>query len=388
VTGSEFLERARALLPVLRERAEQTEQLRRIPDETLKDLHESGLFRGVQPARYGGYELDPGDFLEAILEIASACGSTGWVFGVLAVHNWQMALFPEQAQEDVWGSDTSVLISSSYAPTGQVTRTEGGYRVTGRWSFSSGCDACDWVFLGGIPPLEEGGQITLTTFLIPRRDYRIDDNWHVAGLCGTGSKDIVVEDAFVPEHRTHSFRDAFACNSPGNAVNTAPLYRLPFGIVFPYAITAPAIGVARGALETYREQTRTRISALGFEKVAENPFSQLRLAEAAAAVDDAADRMRANFREMMEVARRGAPIARERRARFRWDAGNAVGTSVHAVDRMFEASGGRAIFLSNPIQRAFRDVHAMRAHAANNPEAAARMFGRSELGIPDNELFL
>ena len=293
---------------------------------------------------------------------------------------------PPQAQDDVWGKDTSVQMSTSLAPTGNVERANGGFRLRGRWSFSSGCDYCEWAMLGGMAPVGAGEPPDVRTFLVPRQDYAIDDNWHVMGLSGTGSKDIVIDAAFVPEHRTHSLRDAFYLTNPGAVVNDGPLYRLPFGIVFPNCIASPAIGVALGALRAFREQTKTRVSARDQSRVAEDPFMQFRLAEAASEVDGARDRVLANFAEMMRRARAGEEIPLTDRARYRWDAAKGLDWSMRAVDRLLEASGGRGIFLSNPIQRAWRDVHAMRAHAGNNPEKAAAIFGRSEFGLPPLDL--
>jgi 3-hydroxy-9,10-secoandrosta-1,3,5(10)-triene-9,17-dione monooxygenase len=383
VTPEGYLDRVRALLPALRERTARAEQLRRLPTETFADFQQAGLFRALQPRRYGGYELDPGTFYQAVMEVGTVCGSSAWVLGVVGVHNWHLAIFPPQAQEDVWGEDTSIQLSTSLAPTGTVERVEGGYRLRGRWSFSSGCDLCHWAVLGGIaPPAEPGQPPDARVFLLPRRDYAIDDNWHVMGLCGTGSKDLVVEDAFVPAYRTHSYLDAFHLRHPGNAVNGAPLYRLPFGIIFPYGITAPAIGAALGAFESFREQSLKRINLRDQSRVAEDPFTQFRLAEAVGEIGAARDRMLGNFAEMMRLVRTGQEIPLADRARYRWDAGKAIDWSVKAVDRLFEASGGRGIFLDNPIQRAWRDVHAMRAHAGNNPERAAAVFARSEFGLP------
>ena len=376
-----YLERARELAPRLRERAPACEALRRLPDETMKELRESGLLRALQPRRFGGFELDPWTFYEAVMELAAACASTGWVLGVLGVHNWQLGLFPEAAQREVWGDDSSVQISSSYAPTGKVERVEGGFRLSGRWSFSSGCDHCDWVFLGGMAPAE-GPIPDMRTFLLPRRDYAIDDTWRVAGLCGTGSKDIVVEDAFVPEHRTHRFLDGYTLQSPGQAVNSGPLYRLSFGCVFGCAIAVPAIGAARGALDLFRAQARDRVSGLDGSKSTDDPAVHARIADAAAEVDAAQSALERDWRELCARAEAGAGIPLAPRVRCRADAARSVARAVGAVDRLFEASGGRAIFLDNPIQRVFRDVHAMRAHAFNNPDKAARLFGRFDLA-PD-----
>jgi 3-hydroxy-9,10-secoandrosta-1,3,5(10)-triene-9,17-dione monooxygenase len=378
----EYLARVRALLPALRERAPACESLRRVPDETIKEFHAHGLLRALQPRRWGGLELDPWTFYEGVMEVSAVCASSGWVLGVIGVHNWQLALFPEDAQRDVWRDDGSVQISSSYAPTGKVERVPGGFRVSGRWSFSSGCDHCDWVFLGGIAP-GDGPFPDMRTYLLPRGDYRIDDNWRVAGLCGTGSKDIVVEGAFVPEHRTHRFVDAYLLKSPGQSLNPGPLYRLPFGCVFSSAIAVPAIGAAQGALDTFAQATRSRVSAVGGAKVADDAFVQARLAGAAAEIDVARESLRRDWRELVALADAGAGISLAPRIRCRFDSSQAVLRGVAAVDRLFEASGGRAIFLDNPIQRVFRDVHAMRAHAFNNPDKGARLLGRFELA-PDS----
>jgi 3-hydroxy-9,10-secoandrosta-1,3,5(10)-triene-9,17-dione monooxygenase len=387
MTPEEYLKRVRDLLPVLRERAPYAEKLRRLPDQTFSDFQEAGLFRCIQPKRWGGYELDPETFYQAIVETSAVCGSSGWILGVVGVHNWHLALFPPQAQKDVWGEDDGVQISTSLAPTGTVERVDGGFRLRGRWSFSSGCDYCQWVALGGVAPaVEISAPPDARMFLIPRSDYQIDDNWHVTGLCGTGSKDILVEDAFVPEYRTHSYLDAFHLRNPGQELNNGPLYRLPFGAIFPNSISAPAIGVALGALDAFREQSQGRINLRDGSRLAEDAFTQFRLAESAAEVGGAYESMRDNMREMMALAMAGKEIPLTRRARYRWDSAKAVDWSMRAVDRLMEASGGRGIFLSNPIQRAWRDIHAMRAHVGNNPERAAAVFGRSEFGLPPTDI--
>jgi 3-hydroxy-9,10-secoandrosta-1,3,5(10)-triene-9,17-dione monooxygenase len=373
-----YLDRVRSLLPEIRERAPACETLRRLPDETFKSFQETGLLRAMQPERWGGFELPPLAYYEAVAEVAAACPSSAWFLGVVGIHNWQLGLFPEQAQRDVWGEDSSVQMSSSYAPTGRVERVDGGFRLSGRWSFSSGCDHCQWVLLGGIAP-GDGPAPDMRTHLVPRSDYRIDDNWHVAGLAGTGSKDIVVDGAFVPEHRTHRFLDAYNFASPGQETNPGAAFRLPFGCVFAFCIAVPAIGAAQGALDSYRQTMREKVAAIDGKKAADDPFAQQRLSQAALEIDAARAEVASVWEPMWAMARAGEPIPLAMRARARWTAANVVLRGVRAVDLLFEASGGRALHLDNPIQRFFRDVHAMRAHALNNPDKAAQIFGFSEL---------
>jgi len=383
-----LLARATELRTVLRERAAKADELRRVPDETIADFQQAGFFRMLQPSRWGGLEVDPGTFFDVQTTIATACPSSAWVLGVVAVHAWQLALFAPEAQDEVWSADRSTLVSSSYAPTGKIARADGGYRVSGRWSFSSGCDHCQWVFLGGFVPVDEGKPPEMRTFLLPRSDYRIDDNWHVAGLKGTGSKDIVVENAFVPEHRTHKFTDGFKCKSPGNALNTAPLYKLPFGQIFVRSVSTSAIGAAMGAYATFIDVAAKRVAAGDGAKVADDPSTQTVAARATALIDETRLVLKRNFEEMMAMARAGQDIPVDLRVRFRHDSSMAVVKSVEAVDLLFTASGGRAIFLGNPLLRYFLDVHAARAHYANNPDKPARNLGAVSLGAKTTDFFI
>ena len=387
-SNEELLSRARELLPKLTARLPDADRLRRVPDETIADFHEAGFFRMLQPSRWGGLEIDPTVFFDVQAMVATACPSSAWVLGVVAVHNWQLALFPLEAQEEVWGKDRTTLVSSSYAPTGKIARTDGGFRISGRWSFSSGCDHARWAFLGGLVPPEGSGPPEMRTFLVPRTDYQIDDNWHVAGLKGTGSKDIVIESAFVPEHRTHKLMDGFFRKSPGNAANPAPLYRLPFGQIFVRSVSTSAIGAAQGALDAYRSAAAKRVAAGDGAKVAEDPTSQVVAARAAALIDETRLTLHRNMNDLMEIARTGGELTVEKRVRYRYDSANAVSKCVEAVDLLFSASGGRAIFLNSPLLRYFLDVHAARAHYANNPDKPGRNFGGVLLDLKNADFFL
>jgi 3-hydroxy-9,10-secoandrosta-1,3,5(10)-triene-9,17-dione monooxygenase len=314
-------------------------------------LLDSGLLRGLQPARFGGAEAHPGDFFEAIAEIARADGSAGWVAGIIGVHPWQLSLFPKELQDEVWGDNPATMHSSSYAPTGKAQKVKGGFRVSGRWSFSTGCDHCHWVVLGAIGGGVEinGAQVPDSrSFLLPRRDYTIDDNWHVAGLRGTGSKDIVVTDAFVPDYRSQSHWDyALGRELPGWQLNPGPLYRLPFAIVFNYALTASVLGAARGFLELWIDLSRTRKGGLG-GMIGDDPYVQKLLAEADYAIDTGFLMMRRDCDVLMEAARSGRILSFKERAAIRYHACRSAQSAARAVDRLFESSSGKAIFLDHP----------------------------------------
>src|SRR6476620_6153387 len=252
------LEGVRDLRPAIRDRADEAERLRVVPEASIKELEEVGFFRLLQPKRFDGFEADPVDFYTAVRDIASACGSTGWVSSVVGVHPWQVALFSDEAQQAVWGDDTNTRLSSSYAPTGKAVVADGGYTLSGKWSFSSGCDHCTWVLLGGLVFNDEGNVVDFKTFLVPRASYTIVDVWHMVGLKGTGSNDIVVDEVFVPDAFTLSMSDTGRCYGPGQEQNTSDLYKLPFHSIFTGTITTPLIGIATGAYREHVEMQQKR----------------------------------------------------------------------------------------------------------------------------------
>jgi 3-hydroxy-9,10-secoandrosta-1,3,5(10)-triene-9,17-dione monooxygenase len=379
---SKVLEAVTDLLPGFRERAVAAEQTRQVPAESIAELQEAGVFAMLQPRRYGGLEADPVEFYEVVRAIATADGSTGWVSSVVGIHPWQLSLFPEQAQDDVWGKDPRTLVSSSYAPMGKLTPTEGGYRVTGRWSFSSGSGHCSWVLLGALVMGDEGKPVDFLTILVPRSDYRIEDVWDVVGLKATGSNDIVIEDQFLPAHRTLSFQDVTALSCPGQQVNTAPLYKLPFGTLFSNTITAPIIGMAQGAYDSHVETMRERVRvSYGGQKVAQDPFAHVRVARAASDIDAAWLQLVRNVQEEAKYADAGEDLPMELRLRARRDQVRGTERALEAIDLLFKNSGGRSLKTGNPIERAWRDAHAGSVHAANDTERWLAMYGKGEFGL-------
>ncbi|WP_157218811.1 flavin-dependent monooxygenase [Flavisphingomonas formosensis] len=385
----DLVAQARALIPVLRERAAEAEAACRIPDATIEDLRRHGLFRILQPRAWGGYELDPADFFTVQMALAEGCMSTAWVYGVVAVHNWQLALFDPQAQAEVWSDDPDMRIASSYMPKAQVTPVEGGYRISGRWGFSSGVEHCGWVFLGGLVPSADGaGPPDYRTFLVPRSDFEIARIWDTLGLRGTGSQDVIVNDAFVPAYRTHRSKDGFAATSPGLKLNPAPLYRLPFGQIFVRAVSSSAIGALRGALDAFRASAAKRFSSNDFSRSAEDPAVLLLIAETASAIDEMERSLLHNFDVLMTQARADQPFDLEERLLFRFQSAQILDRCAGLITRMFHAGGAQGVYRDGPLARAFADIHTGRTHVANNPDKVGRNFGGVLLGQANGDSFV
>ncbi|WP_182903339.1 3-hydroxy-9,10-secoandrosta-1,3,5(10)-triene-9,17-dione monooxygenase oxygenase subunit [Microbispora sp. H10830] len=380
--SNEVLDAVRALLPKIAERARSTDEDRRVPAESIRELVQAGVFRMLQPKRYGGIEGDPVGFYEVVREISAVCGSTGWTVAVLGVHPWQLALFEEAAQDEVWGSDPDALISSSYAPVGRLIPVEGGYRLSGRWRFSSGCEHASWAMVGGLVLGDQGRPVDFMTVLVPRSDYLIADVWDVIGLRGTGSNDLIVEDAFVPAHRVMRNYEMAQLRGPGQKVNTGPLFRIPFGTVFTTTITAPVIGMAAGCYRSYVTAMRDRVRlSLGGGRFAEDQFAQVAVARAASEIDAAILQTDRNVREVYEHAVRGETIPAELRLRVRRDQVRATERALEAIDILFKTAGGNSLSRGNPIERAWRDAHAGSVHVANDVERALAMYGKGEFGL-------
>jgi 3-hydroxy-9,10-secoandrosta-1,3,5(10)-triene-9,17-dione monooxygenase len=375
------LDGVRDLLPTIRERADDAERARVVPEATVKELEDTGFFRMLQPRRYDGLEADPVEFFTAVRDIAGACGSTGWISSVLGVHPWQVALFAEEAQQAVWGEDTSTRLSSSYAPTGKAVLADGGFTLSGKWSFSSGCDHATWVLLGGLVFDEEGQVVDFRTFLVPREKYQIVDVWNVVGLRGTGSNDIVVEETFIPEAFTLSMGDTGRCYGPGQAVNDSDLYKLPFHSLFTTTISTPIIGMAYGAYAEHVEMQQKRVrAAYAGEKASLDPFAAVRIARASSEIDAAWALTMNNIRDEQALVARGEKIPLGLRLKVRRDQVLGTQRAIDAIDDLFEASGGRALAEGTYLQRAWRDAHAGRVHAANDPERALQMYGAHQFG--------
>tara|TARA_R110002110_G_scaffold205066_1_gene416612 strand:- start:306 stop:1493 length:1188 start_codon:yes stop_codon:yes gene_type:complete len=377
-----MLEAIEQFQPLLRANTEQARNQRKVPQENIDALRDAGFFLALQPAAFGGYEMHPQDFFRIQMAIAEACMSTAWASGIVAVHAFQLALMDVRAQQDVWGDDIHTRVSSSYAPMGKVEPVEGGFRFSGRWGWSSGCDHCTWVLLGAILP--DG---TYRTFLVPREDYEIEDTWHSMGLQGTGSNDIVVKDAFVPDYRTHKQTDGFAGTNPGVTQESAPIYQLPWAQLFIRVVSTPAIGAASDALAIYRQMVKNKASG-DVTKLAGDLSTQERVAAATNTIDEMCAVLFRNFDSMMSAVSNGQEVPLEDRILYRYQASLVIEKSIQVVDSLFSSSGGSSVFAGSAIQQRFLDIHTARAHVANNPASFGRNLGAVALGAPNGDFFV
>jgi len=381
--------RARALVPALRARAAETESLRRIPDETLADVHAIGIFRMLQPKRVGGSELPYRALIEIGAILAEGCGSTAWVVTNLASHHWMLAMWPQEAQDEVWSQSPDDLIGSALVfPSGKAAAIDGGYRLSGRWPFSSGVDPSAWNFVGGIVHDARGKPVEQRIFLVPARDYRIIDTWYAAGLRGTGSKDIEMSDVFVPTHRSLALAAMANGSAPGCAVNTAPLYRLPVLGLFAFVVSGVSLGLARGAIADFTQSIKARVGTYSGRRLADLANLQLKVGEASALADTAEALMLKGCDEAQSLIESGGTPSIEQKARWRRDGAYAASLCTEAVNLVFAATGGGGIYLDQPIQRAFRDVQAANAHYALSWDVNGTQWGRIALGLPAEPVML
>ncbi|MEO3826285.1 acyl-CoA dehydrogenase family protein [Actinomadura sp. B10D3] len=382
---------ANRVLDTIMERAEQirelgpaNEVLGRLDDKAAQILKDAGVIRLLQPEAHGGLEVHPREFAETVMGIAALDGSTGWIAGIVGVHPWEMAYADPKVREEVWGEDPDTWIASPYAPMGIARPVDGGYVFNGRWQFSSGTDHCDWIFLGGMLGDDEGTMAMPPRSLhliLPRSDYEIvEDSWDVAGLKGTGSKDIIVRDAFVPAYRTLEYTKVVDGSAPREAGLTNPSYLMPFSCVFPLGISAAVIGIAEGALHHHLAYQRNRVQITG-TKIKDDPYVLYAISEAAEEIKASRTALLDNCSRMYDMVASGhVPTFAERAAGRRTQV-RAAWRAVQAMNEIVVRSGGNAMRLDNPIQRFWRDAHVGLAHAIHVPGSVYHVSALTDLDI-------
>lgn len=366
-TEAELVERARALVPMLRSRAEEVEKNRAVPDATIEEFKKAGFFKIVQPAHFGGWEMNPVVFYKVLMELGRGCCSSAWNMMILGVHQWEFGLFPRQAGDDVWAKDNTVAVSSSYAPWGKAEKVDGGYVLNGTWRTSSGCDHADWAIIGARIETPGGG-MDMHSFLVDGRDYTVDDDWHTFGLCGTGSRSLVVKDAFVPDYRHHSIVD-YQMSDRGD------MYLFPFNMIFYFAGAAVMIGFGQGAADLYVEEMQTRQSVMSGRVLKNNPNVKDRLGNAVVKIRSARARLLEDMREATQYVSRRELVPSDLRIRYMLDGAQAGKDVEEAALLLYKATSAKGIFLSTPLQRVVRDILAAANHPTLNVDDAASMLG-------------
>jgi 3-hydroxy-9,10-secoandrosta-1,3,5(10)-triene-9,17-dione monooxygenase len=375
-TGDELVRRASAMIPMLRAQADVTERARRVPDETIQAFREAGFFKILQPRRWGGWEMSPLVFWRVLMELGRGCGSATWNMMILGVHQWEVALFDQRVGDEIWGENNEILVSSSYAPFGTAKKVDGGYIINGKWGTSSGCDHAQWAFVSTYVFNEQNQPDDRLVFLIPRSQYEFDDDWHVFGLAGTGSKSLVVKDVFVPDYRTHSTVDADYMERP------LP-YRFPFPFAFYSSVPAVLIGYAQGAIDVYIEQMKVRTNINGVPQAAMSPYVKDRLGNAASKVRSCRMRLTEIALEVTDYVSRGEPIPLDKRVHYTVDTARIGRECEEAVLLLYKATSARGIFMGNPIQRILRDTLVGANHITQNADDNAGVLGGYLLGQPD-----
>jgi len=381
-SADEALERAADLVPLLRQRSAEANLARRIPAGTMRELIDSGLLRLLQPVRYGGLEMDLEVFAQTVMIVSSACGSAGWVYSIFANHQWMLGMFPDEAQREVWGDNPDALTAASFVPAGKAVAETGGYRLSGKWGFCSGCDNSQWIALAGVsgtagdPPQPE-----IKMFLLPMTDCQIEDNWHVLGMRGTGSKNVIVDNVWVPAHRLVDLIEMREGKAPGRNVNTGPLYRTQALASFGICLCLPPVGIARGAHALFVEQMKSRAGVTG-KRLAGLTSIQTCIAEAETMTDCAELLLRRDARMIHDTAASGKDLTMQQRARSRRDHAYAAQLAYQATEKLLRASGGHALFDDSAIQQSFRDVTAAAAHLSNNWDNNGSSYGALSLGLP------
>ena len=383
LTRDEFIARAEALVPVLRERAERTERERRIPDETIEDIRAAGLWRILRPPRYGGIETDFGLMIDVVSEFGRGCASTSWVYLNIIAHNWMLPMWPAPAAEDVWGENPEALIGSSLIfARSELWPVRGGYQLTGHWPYCSGIVNSDWMMVGAMEPTADPDGAAAPRMVVVRAaDLEVTDTWYVAGLAGTGSKDAACENLFVPAHMALDPRDVRGGPTPGADDTMGPVYEIPVLAFIPHLLAGTLTGIARGAYDDFVEALKTQVSVYNNSRIAEHTTVQLKIAEAGVLIETARLLVRENWTEAQRIAEAGGRPTLEDRVRWRRDATHAAAGCVRAVDLIYGVSGGTANYMGNELQRRFRDIHAAAGQIHISWDVNGPEFGRIATGL-------
>jgi 3-hydroxy-9,10-secoandrosta-1,3,5(10)-triene-9,17-dione monooxygenase len=378
------LDRVMELAVHFKEQAIEAEKIGHLPDATVKSMKTIGSIRLLQPESHGGLEVHPREFAETVMATAALDPAAGWINGVVGVHPYQLAYADPRVADEVWADDVDTWVASPYAPQGVAKPVDDGYIFNGRWQFSSGTDACDWIILGAMIGDADGRPLMppqMLHMILPRSEYEIvPDSWDVVGLRGTGSKDVIVKDAFVPTYRTMDAMKVMDGSAQIEAGMTKTLYKMPWSTMFPLGISSATIGICEGALAAHLDYQRERVNSSGVA-VKDDPYVMHAVGDAAAEIEASRQALLANVDRVYDIVEAGREVPFETRAAVRRSQVKAVWRAVAAVDEIFSRSGGNALRMDKPLQRYWRDAHAGVAHAIHTPGTVYHASALSSLGI-------
>jgi alkylation response protein AidB-like acyl-CoA dehydrogenase len=377
IDHAEIMRRVAAISPALADHARACDAARQLVPESLHLMIDAGLFRILQPSEVGGYELPMRTEAEAVSALSEACPSSGWVLMVMGAHHWVVGCLPEQGQDDVFGGGRNGLVAGTLSWQGTADAVEGGYRVNGRWQFCSGVDHSEWVMLGCADPKTHGPGVHL---VVPRSEIEIDDTWYVMGLQGTGSKDVVARDIFVPAHRAIETRTLFTGASPHASKHTTNLYRLSAEAMLATSGLSALVGQAKTALRRFIERTRERKVILTGARKADHGPTQVRLAEAAGEIHCADLLLHSSLDEFDLLMASGKNCGNELRVQARWNAAYGVELCRRAVARLYAGSGAHAVYAPSDLQVSFRNIEVGAQHASMDFDTSAEIYARLRLG--------
>lgn len=380
-TADELVARANAMIPWLRERAASIEAERCVPSDVIQAFQDAGFFRILQPRAWGGWEMDPEVFWRVLMELGRGCCNSAWNMMILGVHQWEIPQVSDQAMHDVWGSDPTCITASSYSAFGTITEVEGGYRLHGTWRSSSGCDHADWAFIGGMVKDDAGLPADHCAFLVPASQFRIEDDWYAFGLCGTGSKSLILDNVFVPLHRVHSIVHY-------QLSDRAAPYLLPFRAAFCGSVSAVICGFAQGAIDTFTEQMQVRTNTNNGVKAALSPYVRDRLGNAVARVRGARARLFGLLQECRAYTERSQLVPDALRVQHSLDMARVGRECEEAVLLLYKSLGARGIMSDNPFQRFLRDTLAATNHITQNADDNAGNLGGYLLGTDEPPFLL
>lgn len=370
----EFVER-------LAERARHAEDIRRLPDGTLTDLAASGFTELLVPKRFGGEQAAFPEILDPVRRMAHGCTSSAWTIGFYALHNWMLALFGEQAQQEAF-SNRPFLAPAPLAPTGRGVPVDGGIRLTGKWSWATGVMHGNWIMVGCLcdAPDEPAG-IYPAMALVPISDIAVEDVWHTDGMCATGSNDAVINDAFVPEHRLVRVIDIYRGTAPGAGLHDSATYRWPMVPALALLAAMPALGSAERVTELYAERVAQRVLAYEGVMQRDKPIAQARLAEAKVRLRALHGLLDDTVGQIETIVANGDEVPQPVRGDARMAAAHIVHESRAVIAMLFEASGASVHFLDSPLQRFKRDVDVLSGHVVFDYDTSRELAGALSLGM-------